>query len=383
MRALFSRKTSLKRLVVTTSITALCIATNLGNSSTSVSASAANTNAGTRYFYATGLSISGVFLSFFDRYGGVDTFGYPISNQIVENGRPVQYFERQRFEYHSEAAGTPYEVQLTRLGAEMSRGKSALSPVRPFIFSADRIYIQETGHSLSSPFLGYWRANGDVRLFGYPISEPVTENRHAVQYFERVRMEYHPEIADSRYRIELGLLGKEYMQVRGVPVAANPALDTRNMSPVSGGAQVASPTSASALASVALSGKEITLMQLINKARTSAGAQPVSVDGAIRGVALYRSRDMAARNYFSHTTPEGRDFLAMLRSGGISYQYAGEIIHTNNYGDGQAAAQAFNGYMGSPTHRQILMDPRYDLAGVGEATDSRGLHYFTVIFVQR
>ncbi|HEX8219188.1 MAG TPA: vanomycin resistance protein VanB, partial [Chloroflexia bacterium] len=52
-------------------------------------------------------------------------YGYPISEEISEvsptNGETylVQYFERNRFEYHPEAAGTPFEVQLGLLGANM------------------------------------------------------------------------------------------------------------------------------------------------------------------------------------------------------------------------------------------------------------------------
>ena len=38
---------------------------------------------------------------------------------------------------------------------------------------------------------------GDVRVLGFPISEPVVENGLTVQYFERARMEYHPENAAS------------------------------------------------------------------------------------------------------------------------------------------------------------------------------------------
>jgi len=34
----------------------------------------------------------------------------------------VQYFERQRFEYHPEYGGTRYEVLLGRLGAEQLKG---------------------------------------------------------------------------------------------------------------------------------------------------------------------------------------------------------------------------------------------------------------------
>jgi hypothetical protein len=39
---------------------------------------------------------------------------------VQENGRPVQYFERNRFEYHAENAGTRYEVLLGLLGRQLS-----------------------------------------------------------------------------------------------------------------------------------------------------------------------------------------------------------------------------------------------------------------------
>src|SRR5439155_9072470 len=56
-------------------------------------------------------------------------FGFPLSQpfqEVTKETDPkvagksflVQYFERQRFEYHPENAGTPFEVLLGRLGAE-------------------------------------------------------------------------------------------------------------------------------------------------------------------------------------------------------------------------------------------------------------------------
>jgi len=39
----------------------------------------------------------------------------------------VQYFERERFEYHPESAGTPYEVELGRLGAQVARQRGFLA----------------------------------------------------------------------------------------------------------------------------------------------------------------------------------------------------------------------------------------------------------------
>ncbi|MDQ6694478.1 MAG: hypothetical protein M3014_08675 [Chloroflexota bacterium] len=58
------------------------------------------------------------------RLGGLKQFGYPISQPFTQVSKDdgksylVQYFERQRLEYHAENKGTQYEVLLGRLGAE-------------------------------------------------------------------------------------------------------------------------------------------------------------------------------------------------------------------------------------------------------------------------
>ncbi|MCC6936025.1 MAG: L,D-transpeptidase, partial [Thermomicrobiales bacterium] len=59
--------------------------------------------------------------------GGLMSYGYPISEPVrernAEDGKTylVQYFERARFEYHPEYAGTDAEVLLGLLGNEMLR----------------------------------------------------------------------------------------------------------------------------------------------------------------------------------------------------------------------------------------------------------------------
>lgn len=58
------------------------------------------------------------FRDYWNTYGGLPVFGYPMSEELQENGRVVQYFERARFEWYPENAGTVYEVQLGRLGAD-------------------------------------------------------------------------------------------------------------------------------------------------------------------------------------------------------------------------------------------------------------------------
>lgn len=150
-------------------------------------------------------------------------------------GRPftVQYFERQRFEYHPELAGTPYEVQLGRLGAEdaQRRGLLGSQPFQPIPASAAAPgcrFFPETSHTLCEPFLSYWQSHGlefgdpgisfreSLALFGYPISEPFRDPATGltVQYFERARFEYHPDNPEP-YRVLLGLLGTDLVRAKG------------------------------------------------------------------------------------------------------------------------------------------------------------------------
>jgi hypothetical protein len=70
----------------------------------------------TWYFPPTGHLIGKPFRSFWKSRGGLDIFGLPIGEPVIEHGLLTQYFERARFEPHPELAGTPYEVQLGHLG---------------------------------------------------------------------------------------------------------------------------------------------------------------------------------------------------------------------------------------------------------------------------
>ncbi len=75
------------------------------------------------FFPETGHSLSFGFKTYWEANGGIYRFGYPISEEFTENGFTVQYFERARFEYHPEHAGTPYEVLLGLLGTDMAVAK--------------------------------------------------------------------------------------------------------------------------------------------------------------------------------------------------------------------------------------------------------------------
>ena len=74
-----------------------------------------------------GHNLGGVFRRYWDAHGGLFVNGYPISEERDEvsptDGKTyrVQYFERARFEYHPEHAGTPSEVLLGLLGSQLLR----------------------------------------------------------------------------------------------------------------------------------------------------------------------------------------------------------------------------------------------------------------------
>ncbi len=69
-------------------------------------------------FGETNHSLAYGFKEYWDANGGLWQFGFPISEEFVEGGFTVQYFERARFEYHPENADTPYAVLLGHLGRD-------------------------------------------------------------------------------------------------------------------------------------------------------------------------------------------------------------------------------------------------------------------------
>lgn len=71
-----------------------------------------------RVFPATGHRLCGGFRIYWETRGGLAAFGYPISEEFIENGRTVQYFERARFEFNPDATSEDDKVMLGLLGRE-------------------------------------------------------------------------------------------------------------------------------------------------------------------------------------------------------------------------------------------------------------------------
>jgi thermitase len=185
------------------------------------------TNPDALYFPQAGHSIEGAFRQFWEKRGGLTIFGYPLSEAFVENGLTVQYFERAVLEYHPEYARTRAEVQIRLLGLEASQGRSEPAFRRLFEYGkppADTTttrYFNDSGHSLSGQFRTFWERNGGLEIFGFPISEPfnITDaagKTRRVQYFERCRMEYFPDLEGTPYAVQLTLLARDTARNAGL-----------------------------------------------------------------------------------------------------------------------------------------------------------------------
>ncbi|HET8626738.1 MAG TPA: hypothetical protein VFL91_04935 [Thermomicrobiales bacterium] len=91
-------------------------------------------------------------------------------------------------------------------------GGAAFAPA-PRAAAADSQCFPETGHCVQGRFLDYWVAHGGLAINGYPLTDEIQQQledgkTYTVQYFERVRMEYHPENADPQYQVLLGQFGR-------------------------------------------------------------------------------------------------------------------------------------------------------------------------------
>jgi hypothetical protein len=97
--------------------------------------------------------------------------------------------------------------------------------------AADQQCFPETGQCIGGTIRAYWHAHGGLPVFGYPIS-PVrdevnrdTGQTYLTQWFERNRLERHPENAVP-YDVLLGRLGDDRLRQLGI--------DWRTLPPASG-----------------------------------------------------------------------------------------------------------------------------------------------------
>lgn len=102
------------------------------------------------------------------------------------------------------------------------------------------------------------------------------------------------------------------------------------------------------------------MLVLVNKERTIRGLKPLAADPEMMQVARAHSRDMFARGYFAHHTPDGRDPFDRMESANVRFRTAGE-----NLALAQTVEVAHANLMNSPGHKANILNPAYGRLGIG------------------
>ncbi|HSY45251.1 MAG TPA: CAP domain-containing protein [Steroidobacteraceae bacterium] len=112
--------------------------------------------------------------------------------------------------------------------------------------------------------------------------------------------------------------------------------------------------------------------------RSFAPAPPVSLSGALSGVAFGHAADMAAHDYFEHQDLAGHSPADRVRAVGYHEKLVGENIA---YGPA-SVEEVVQGWLDSPGHCENLMDPRFAQMGIGSAAGQaarRGLFWVQLL----
>jgi hypothetical protein len=104
-----------------------------------------------------------------------------------------------------------------------------------------------------------------------------------------------------------------------------------------------------------------------NAARSANGVGGLSLNDKLDAAAQANADDMAARNYWSHYTPDGASPWTWVNAQGYSY-----LALAQNLAAGFTDEQStINGWMASPPHRENLLNGTYTEVGFGYANNPK------------
>lgn len=102
------------------------------------------------------------------------------------------------------------------------------------------------------------------------------------------------------------------------------------------------------------------VIELTNQKRLENGLSPLQLNQALTQAALAKAGDMFAFDYWAHNSPSGRDPWSFFRESGYSYLYAGENL-ARDFMNSEGVVEA---WMNSPTHRENILNARYEEIGL-------------------
>jgi hypothetical protein len=163
-----------------------------------------------RYFSQTGYRIDNdTVWSFFQQYGGIETFGYPTSRMMTFLGCPVQMFQRQVIQVcqgqgaalinlldpdifpYTQVNGSTFPAPDPTLKNNTPQVGSATYGVDILNFINQNVPDTFSGQSVN--FLQHFNSTGGLTIWGAPISQPAPDPSNSnfiYQRFQRGIMHY-------------------------------------------------------------------------------------------------------------------------------------------------------------------------------------------------
>jgi uncharacterized protein YkwD len=115
---------------------------------------------------------------------------------------------------------------------------------------------------------------------------------------------------------------------------------------------------------------EDTALAMINAGRPQFGEGPLAMDERLRQVARAHAKDMGDRNYFAHTTPDGKSPSDRMAAAGIKFGRAAENIgNAGGYSDLDSVKAIYGGMMAelppNDDHRVNILNGQLKKVGIG------------------
>lgn len=107
--------------------------------------------------------------------------------------------------------------------------------------------------------------------------------------------------------------------------------------------------------------EEAQLLNKTNSERASAGLESLKPNEKLDLAAQAKAEDMAVRNYWSHTSPDGEEPWAFVARHNYSYQKLGENLAAGF----DSEDSTINGWLASQSHKENLLNPYYSDVGFG------------------
>ncbi|WP_326701981.1 sigma-70 family RNA polymerase sigma factor [Streptomyces cyaneofuscatus] len=110
------------------------------------------------------------------------------------------------------------------------------------------------------------------------------------------------------------------------------------------------------------------VLQIVNTERAKEGCGPVTSNDLLATAAQRHSADMASKDYFSHTSPDGTDPGDRITAAGYRWSTYGENIAKGQ----RTPADVMQAWMDSPGHRANILNCSFKEMGIGKVDSGGG-----------